>query len=180
MDHVLVRFHAIAGFQNLEWLKLVSTIRNDKLVHDTFKALICGLDITTTIKTRRQKCVGILLAIQKRLSSLYKTRCLNTVHLVFLVSYHELVVWNNPKAWMMHIWDLSTIVQTIGPDAFRGILELRTLKQKEESVFAVRDAEGTETLAFKVRFEEDDEIRICLAATVEIVMADSLDSIYWA
>jgi hypothetical protein len=28
--------------------------------------------------------------------------------------------------------------------------------------------------------EEDDGIRICLAATVEIVMADSLGSIYWA
>jgi hypothetical protein len=29
----------------------------------------------------------------------------------------------------MHIWGLSTVVQTIGPDAFRGILDLRTLKQ---------------------------------------------------
>jgi hypothetical protein len=30
---------------------------------------------------------------------------------------------------MMHLWGLSTIVQTIGPAAFRGVLELRTLKQ---------------------------------------------------
>jgi hypothetical protein len=30
---------------------------------------------------------------------------------------------------MMHIWGLKTIVQTIGTDAFRGVLELRTLKQ---------------------------------------------------
>jgi hypothetical protein len=123
IDHVLVRFHAIAGFQNLEWLKLVSTIRSDKLVHDTFKALICGLDTTTKTPTRRQKCVEILLAIQKRLSSVHKTCCLNIVHLVFLLSYHELLVW------MMHLWGLSTIVQTIGPAAFRGVLELRTLKQ---------------------------------------------------
>jgi hypothetical protein len=129
MDHVFVRFHAIAGFQNLEWLKLVSTIRNDKLVHDTFKALICGLDTTTSTPTRRQKCVEILPAIQKRLSSVHKTCCLNMVHVVFLLSYHELLVWNNPKAWMIHIWGLSTIVQTIGPAAFRGVLELKILKQ---------------------------------------------------
>lgn len=129
MDHVLVRFHAIAGSQNLEWLKLVSIIRDDKLVHDTFKALICGLDSTTTTSTRRRKCVEILPAIRKRLSSLYGTRCVNMVHLVFLLSYQELLVWNNPKAWMMHIWGLSTIVQTLGPDVFRGVLELRTLRQ---------------------------------------------------
>jgi hypothetical protein len=62
MDHVLVRLHAIAGSQNLEWLKLVSIIRNDKLVHETFKALICGLDSTKTTRTRRRKSVKILPA----------------------------------------------------------------------------------------------------------------------
>jgi hypothetical protein len=129
MDHVLVRFHTIAGPQNLEWLRLVSVIRDDKLVHDTFKALIYGLDSTTTTTSRRRKCVEIMPAIQKRLSILYGTRCLNMVHLVFLLSYQELLVWNNPKAWMMHIWGLSTIIQTLGPDAFKGVLELRTLKQ---------------------------------------------------
>jgi hypothetical protein len=51
------------------------------------------------------------------------------VHLVFLISYQELLAWNSPKAWMMHIWGLRTIVQTLGPDAFRGVLELRTLRQ---------------------------------------------------
>jgi hypothetical protein len=129
MDHVLVRFHAIAGPQNLEWLRLVSVIRDDKLVHDTFKALICGLDSTTATASRRRKCVEIMPAIRKRLSTLHGTRCLNMVHLVFLLSYQELLVWNNPKAWMMHICGLSTIVQILGPDAFKGVLELKTLRQ---------------------------------------------------
>lgn len=129
MDHVLVRFHAIAGSQNLEWLNLVATVRDDKLVHNAFKALICGLDSTTTTSIRRQKCAEVLPAIRKRLSNPDETRCLNMIHLVFLLSYQELLVWNNPKAWMMHIWGLSAIIQTMGPYAFKGVLELRTLKQ---------------------------------------------------
>lgn len=129
MDHVLVRFHAIAGSQNLEWLNLVATVRDDELVHSAFKALICGLDSTTTLATRRHRCAEILPAIRQRVASPGAMRSLNMIHLVFVLSYQELLVWNNPKAWLMHIWGLSTIVQTLGPHAFRGILELRTLKQ---------------------------------------------------
>lgn len=129
MDHVLVRFNAIAGSQNLEWLNMVATIRDDELVHSAFKALICGLDSTTTPSARRHRCAEILPAIRQRLTSPGATRSLNMIHLIFLLSYQELLVWNNPKAWLMHIWGLSTIVQTLGSHAFRGILELRTLKQ---------------------------------------------------
>jgi hypothetical protein len=50
------------------------------------------------------------------------------LHLVFLLSYQELLVWNNPKAWMMHIWGLSTIVQSLGPHTFKSTLELRTYR----------------------------------------------------
>jgi hypothetical protein len=50
------------------------------------------------------------------------------IHLVFLLSYQELLVWNNPKAWMMHIWGLSTVVQSLGPHAFKIVLELRTYR----------------------------------------------------
>ena len=32
MNHVLVRFHAIAGTQSSDWLNLVSTVRDDDLV----------------------------------------------------------------------------------------------------------------------------------------------------
>jgi hypothetical protein len=62
------------------------------------------------------------------LSNSDATRSLNMIHLVFLLSYQELLVWNNPKAWMMHIGGLSTIVQTLGPYAFKGVLELRTYR----------------------------------------------------
>jgi len=128
MAHVMVRFHAIAGTQSSDWLSLVSTVRDDELVHNAFKALICGLDSTTTASVRRHRCAEILPAIRQRLSSSDATRCMNMIHLVFLLSYQELLVWNNPKAWMMHIWGLSTIVQTLGPHAFKGVLELRTLR----------------------------------------------------
>jgi hypothetical protein len=129
MDHVLVRFHAIAGSQNLEWLTLVATVRDDELVHSAFKDLICGLDSTTTLTARRNRCAETLPAIRQRLASPGATHSLNMIHLIFFLSYQELLVWHNPKAWLMHIWGLSTIVQTLGHHAFRGILELRTLKQ---------------------------------------------------
>jgi hypothetical protein len=51
------------------------------------------------------------------------------VHLVFLLSYQELLVWNNAKAWMMHISGLSAVVQNLGPQAFIGPVERRTLQQ---------------------------------------------------
>jgi hypothetical protein len=128
INHVLVRFHAIAGTQSSDWLSLVSTVRDDQLVHNAFKALISGLDSTTTAAVRRHRCAQILPAIRKRLSNSDATRSLNMIHLVFLLSYQELLVWNNPKAWMMHIGGLSTIVQTLGPYAFKGVLELRTYR----------------------------------------------------
>jgi hypothetical protein len=127
-NHVLVRFHAIAGAQSSDWLRLVSTVRDDELVHSAFKALICGIDSTTKASVRRHRCAEILPAIRKRLASPDATRCLNMIHLVFLLSYQELLVWNNPKAWMMHIWGLSTIVQNLGPHAFKSPLELRTYR----------------------------------------------------
>ena len=128
MNHVLVRFHAIAGTQSSDWLSLVSTVRDDELVHNAFKALICGLDSTSTASVRRHRCAEIVPAIRQRLSSSDATRCLNMIHLVLLLSYQELLVWNNPKAWMMHIWGMSTIVQTLGPHAFKSVLELRTYR----------------------------------------------------
>lgn len=128
MNHVFVRFHAIAGSQSSDWLSLVSTVRDDELVHNAFKALIFGLDSTTTASARRHRCAAILPAIRQRLASPDATRCLNMIHLVFLLSYQELLVWNNPKAWMMHIWGMSTIVQTLGPHAFKSVLELRTFR----------------------------------------------------
>ena len=128
MNHVLVRFHAIAGTQSSDWLNLVSTVRDDDLVHNAFKALICGLDSTSTASVRRHRCAEILPAIRQRLASSDATRCLNMIHLVFLLSYQELLVWNNPKAWMMHIWGLSTVVQSLGPHAFKIVLELRTYR----------------------------------------------------
>jgi hypothetical protein len=128
MNHVLVRFHAIAGTQSSDWLSLVSTVRDDRLVHNAFRALISGLDSTTTASVRRHRCAEILPAIRQRLSSSDATRSLNMLHLVFLLSYQELLVWNNPKAWMMHIWGLSTIVQSLGPHTFKSTLELRTYR----------------------------------------------------
>jgi hypothetical protein len=51
------------------------------------------------------------------------------IHLIFLLSYEELLVWNNAEAWMMHISDLSAIVEKLGPRAFKGDLERKTLQQ---------------------------------------------------
>jgi hypothetical protein len=51
------------------------------------------------------------------------------LHLIFLLSYQELLVWNNAKAWMMHISGLSAVVQNLGPHAFKGAQERRTLQQ---------------------------------------------------
>jgi hypothetical protein len=49
------------------------------------------------------------------------------IHLIFLLSYEELLVWNNAEAWMMHISELSAIVEKLGPRAFKGDLERKTL-----------------------------------------------------
>ena len=129
MDHVLVRFHAIAGQIGLDWLQSVADVRDDQLVHATFKALICGLDSTTTAPARQRRCAEILPAIRKRISSPDAVHMKNMVHLIFLLSYQELLVWNNAKAWMMHISGLSAVVQTLGPQAFTTPSDLRTFQQ---------------------------------------------------
>jgi hypothetical protein len=129
MEHVLARFHAIAGERNLEWLRSVATIRDDQLVHIAFKALICGLDSTNTDAARRRRCAEILPAIRQRLSSSNAVKSQNMIHLIFLLSYQELLVWNNAKVWMMHISGLSAIVRNLGPHAFKGPLERKTLQQ---------------------------------------------------
>lgn len=129
MEHVLVRFHAIAGQRGLEWLRSVASIRDDDLVHVAFKAFICGLDTTNTDSARRRRCAEILPAIRKRLASSNAVQSQNMIHLIFLLSYQELLVWNNAKAWMMHISGLSAIVQNLGPQAFKGPVERRTLQQ---------------------------------------------------
>lgn len=129
MDHVLVRFHAIAGQIGLDWLQSVADVRDDQLVHSTFKALIAGLDSTTTAPARQRRCAEILPAIRKRISSPDAVHMKNMVHLIFLLSYQELLVWNNAKAWMMHISGLSAVVQTLGPHAFTTPSDLRTFQQ---------------------------------------------------
>jgi hypothetical protein len=65
IEHVLVRFYAIVGQRGLEWLRSLASIRDDDLVHITFKTLICGFDSTTTDLARRRRCAEILPAIQK-------------------------------------------------------------------------------------------------------------------
>jgi hypothetical protein len=129
MEHVLVRFYAIAGQRGLEWLRSVGSIRDDELVHTAFKAFICGLDTTNTDIARRRQCAEILPAIRKRLASSDAVQSQNMLHLIFLLSYQELLVWNNAKAWMMHISGLSAVVQNLGPHAFKGAQERRTLQQ---------------------------------------------------
>jgi len=129
MEHVLVRFYAIAGQRGLDWLRSVASIRDDELVHITFKALICGLDTTNTDPARRRRCAEILPAIRKRIASANAVQSQNMIHLVVLLSYQELLVWNNAKAWMMHISGLSAIVQNLGPQAFKGVTERKTLHQ---------------------------------------------------
>jgi len=129
MEHVLVRFHAIAGQLGLDWLRSVANVRDDELVHVAFKAFICGLDTTNTDTARRRQCAEILPAIRKRLASANAVQSQNMIHLIFLLSYQELLVWNNAKAWMMHISGLSAIVQNLGPQAFIGTVERRTLQQ---------------------------------------------------
>jgi hypothetical protein len=129
VEHVLVRFYAIAGQRGLEWLRSVASIRDDELVHAAFKAFICGLDTTNTDSARRRQCAEILPALRKRLSSSNAVQSQNMIHLIFLLSYQELLVWNNAKAWMMHISGLSAIVQDLGPHAFKGPYERRTLQQ---------------------------------------------------
>lgn len=129
MDHVLVRFYAIAGQRGVDWLRSVADVRDDELVHATFKALICGLDSTTTTPARQRRCAEVLPAIRKRISKSDAVHSQNMIHLIFLLSYQELLVWNNAKAWMMHISGLSAVVQTLGPHAFKTPSQLRTFQQ---------------------------------------------------
>jgi hypothetical protein len=129
MEHVLLRFNAIAGHRGLEWLKSVASVREDELVHVAFKALICGLDSTASDRARRRRCAEIMPAIRKRLSSSSAVQSQNMIHLIFLMSYQELLVWNNAKAWMMHISGLSAIVHDLGPHAFKGDSERKTFQQ---------------------------------------------------
>jgi hypothetical protein len=129
MEHVLVRFCAIAGQRSSEWLRLVANIHDDELIHVAFKALIYGLDTAIPNSARRGRCTAILPAIRKRLSSSSAVQSQNTIHLIMLLSYQELLVWNNAKAWMMHISGMSAFVQRLGPHAFKGHLGRRTLQQ---------------------------------------------------
>jgi hypothetical protein len=129
MEHVLVRFCAIVGQRSSEWLRLVASIRDDELVHVALKTLVYGLDSTTSDSARRRRCTEILPSIRKRLSTSSALQTQNTVHLIMLLSYQELLVWNNAKAWMMHISGMSAIVHKLGPHAFKGHLGRRTLQQ---------------------------------------------------
>lgn len=129
MDHVLVRFDGLVGHRGLEWLKSVASSRNDELVQVALKALICGLDSTSTDLARRRQCAELLPAIRKRLSSSDAVQSQNMIHLIFLASYQELLVWNNAKAWMTHLFGLSAIVHNLGPHAFKGDFERRTFQQ---------------------------------------------------
>jgi hypothetical protein len=129
MEHVLVRFCAIAGHRSSEWLRLVASIRDDELIHVAFKALIYGLDGTISDSVRRRRCTEILPAIRKRLSSSSAVQSQNTIHLIMLLSYQELLVWSNAKAWMMHISGMSAFIQRLGPHVFKGHLGRRTLQQ---------------------------------------------------
>jgi hypothetical protein len=129
MEHLLVRFYGIAGHRGLEWLRSVASIRDDELVHVAFKALICGLDSTATDIGRRRRCAEILPAIRKRLVSSNAVQNQNMIYLIFLLSYQGLLIWNNAKAWMMHISGLSAIVQNLGPHDFQGHIERRTFQQ---------------------------------------------------
>ena len=85
MEHVLVRFHAIAGQRGLEWLRSVASVRDDELVHVAFKAFICGLDTTNTDNARRQ-CAEMLPAIRKRIDSSNAVQSPNMIHMNFLES----------------------------------------------------------------------------------------------
>lgn len=136
MDHVLVRFSGLVGHRGLEWLKLIARNRDDDLVHIALKALICGLDSTSTDLARRHQCAVILPAIRKRLSSSDAVRSHDLINLIFLASYQELLVWNNARAWMMHLSGLSTIAQNLGPYAFKGEFERKTFQQVR--LFTVR------------------------------------------
>ena len=90
----------------------------------------CASSSTSQTDTaRRRQCAEILPAIRKRLASANAVQSQNMIHLIFLLSYQELLVWNNAKAWMMHISGLSAIVQNLGPQAFIGPVERRTLQQ---------------------------------------------------
>lgn len=129
MDHVLVRFDGLVGHRGLDWIRSVASVRDDELVQVALKALICGLDSTTTDLVRRRRCADILPAIRKRLSSSDAMQSHNMIHLIFLMSYQELLVWNNAKAWMTHISGLSAVAQDLGPHAFNGESERRTFQQ---------------------------------------------------
>ncbi|KAM0716676.1 hypothetical protein Q7P37_008121 [Cladosporium fusiforme] len=126
LHFVLPRFKAIAGAEGLDWLTRVSKRKDNVLLQGALKALISGLDTTSKITTTRRRCTEVLPSARLWLSDPASRKSHDTVLLLFLLSFHELLVWSNAKAWMMHVWGLSEIMRAQGPRNFTAPFALKT------------------------------------------------------
>ena len=71
---------------------------------------------------------NILARFQDRLSNHQGFDLMNTLAVTIVLSYHELVVCNNPKAWVMHLNGMGRIIQMLGPVAFTSRPALHAFK----------------------------------------------------
>lgn len=128
LHFVLPRFRAIAGEDGIAWLTAVAQIKEDVLLHEALKALVIGLDSTSKHSAQRRYCADVLSSTRLHLSHYSTQATHSTVMLTFLLSFHELLVWNNAKSWMMHLWGMSQFVRAMGPQAFTSPLTLMTFR----------------------------------------------------
>lgn len=126
LHFVLPRFKAIAGDEGYEWLARVAGQHEEPLLQGALKALVVGLDRNSTVAAQRRLCADVLPSTRRWLSHPDAPLSHSTVYLIFMLSFHELLVWSNAKAWMMHLWGLSKIIHHQGPQSFTAPFALRT------------------------------------------------------
>lgn len=128
LHFVLPRFRAIAGEDGIAWLTAVAQIKEHVLLHEALKALVIGLDSTSKHSAQRRYCADVLSSTRLHLLHHSTQATHSTVMLTFLLSFHELLVWNNAKSWMMHLWGMSQFVRAMGPQAFTSPLTRMTFR----------------------------------------------------
>ncbi|KAL1583095.1 hypothetical protein WHR41_08304 [Cladosporium halotolerans] len=126
LHFVLPRFKAIAGDEGYEWLARVAGQHDEPLLQGALRALVVGLDRNSTVAAQRRLCADVLPSTRRWLSHPDAPLSHSTVYLIFMLSFHELLVWSNAKAWMMHLWGLSKIIHHQGPQSFTAPFALRT------------------------------------------------------
>lgn len=130
----MTRFTSLIGLEGTTWItQLEFHNSDDALFQRIFDSFIIGLcsrpgpafDEKYTLGKEYAK---ILPLFQERLCHIHEVQQTTTLAITFLLSFYELFVWNDAKAWMMHLDGMMKIVKLRGPHAFKAGIDCMTFK----------------------------------------------------